>query len=91
MSERNGRIVVLIDPGRRHGMEDLFYDWGILVDDMTIQDDGPDYRSQGGDLIIRRFAEHPITKLLVDYQVPYSDSLVLSVQILPHCVIPGLK
>ena len=69
MSERNGRIVVFIDPGRRHGMEDLFYDWGILVDDMAVQDDGPDYRSQGGDLIIRRFAEHPITKLLVDYQI----------------------
>ena len=69
MSERNGRIIVCIDPGRRHGMEDLFYDWGILADDMAVLDDGPDYRAQGGDLIIRRFAEHPITKLLVDYQI----------------------
>ncbi|MEC7274206.1 MAG: GldG family protein [Verrucomicrobiota bacterium] len=69
MSERNGRLIVFIDPGRRHGMEDLFYDWGILADDMAVIDDGPDYRSQGGDLIIRRFAEHPITELLVDYQI----------------------
>ena len=69
MSERNGRMIVLIDPGRRHGMDDLFYDWGVLADDMVVKDDGPDFRAQGGDLIIRRFAEHPITELLVDYQI----------------------
>ena len=69
MSERNGRMMVLIDPGRRHGMEELFYDWGVLADDMLVEDIGPDFRAQGGDLIIRRLAAHPITKLLVDYQV----------------------
>ena len=69
MSERNGRMMVLIDPGRRHGMEELFYDWGVLADDMMVEDVGPDFQAQGGDLIIRRFAEHPITELLVDYQV----------------------
>lgn len=69
MSERNGRMIVLIDPGRRHGMQELFYDWGVLADDMVVVDNGPDFRAQGGDLIIRRFAEHPITDLLVDYQI----------------------
>lgn len=69
MSERNGRMIILIDPWRRHGMEELFYDWGILAEDMVVKDVGPDFRSQGGDLIIRRFAEHPITDLLVDYQI----------------------
>jgi hypothetical protein len=69
MTERNGRMIILIDPGRRHGMEDLLYDWGVLADDMAVIDQGPDFRSQGGDLIIRRFAEHPITNILVDYQI----------------------
>ncbi len=69
MSERNGRMIVLIDPGRRHGMDELFYDWGVLADDMAVIDAGPDFRAQGGDLIIRRFAEHPITNLLVEYQI----------------------
>lgn len=69
MSDRNGRMIVLIDPGRRHGMDELFYDWGVLADDFSVIDDGPDYRAQGGDLIIRRFAEHPITNLLVEYQI----------------------
>ncbi|HAV14260.1 MAG TPA: ABC transporter [Opitutae bacterium] len=69
MSDRNGRMIVLIDPGRRHGMSELFYDWGVLADDMEVVDNGPDYRAQGGDFIIRRFAEHPITNLLVEYQI----------------------
>lgn len=69
MTERNGKMIVLLDPGRRHGMEDLFYDWGVLTDDMAVVDSGADFRSQTGDLIIRRFAEHPITELLVDYQI----------------------
>ncbi|MDP4879077.1 MAG: hypothetical protein NWR36_04270, partial [Opitutales bacterium] len=56
MSDRNGRMVVLIDPGRRHGMDELFYDWGVLADDYSVIDDGPDYRAQGGDLIIRRLS-----------------------------------
>ena len=69
MSERNGRMMVLIDPGRRHGMEELFYDWGVLANDMMVEDVGSDFRTQDGDLIIRRFAEHSITELLVDYQI----------------------
>lgn len=69
MSDRNGRMIVLIDPGRRHGMGELFYDWGVLADDMEVIDVGPDSRTQGGDLIIRRFAKHPITDLLIEYQI----------------------
>ena len=69
MSDQNGRMIVLIDPGRRHGMEDLFYDWGVLAEDTIVIDTGVDFRIQGGDLIIRRFAEHPITQLLIDNQI----------------------
>lgn len=69
MSERNGRLIALINPGRKHGLDELFYDWGILTDDMAVIDIGKDYRSQGGDLIIRRFGDHPITELLLEYQI----------------------
>ncbi len=68
MSDRNGRMIVLIDPGRRHGMDELLYDWGVMADDMTVIDIDPKYRTQDGDLIIRHFAKHPITKLLLDYK-----------------------
>jgi ABC-type uncharacterized transport system involved in gliding motility auxiliary subunit len=69
MSDRNGRMIALIDPGRRHGMKELFFDWGVLTEDTLVIDTSTDFRAQGGDLIIRRFAEHPITKLLIDYQI----------------------
>ncbi len=69
MDDRNGRLIVLIDPGRRHGMDDLFYDWGVLAEDTVVVDVGKGYRVQGGDLIIRRFAEHPITQLMIDHQI----------------------
>ena len=69
MSDRNGRMIVLIDPGRIHGMEELLFDWGVLAENTVVIDIGPDFRVQGGDLLIRRFAEHPITQLLIDYQI----------------------
>ena len=69
MSDRNGRMITLIDPGRRHGMDELFFDWGVLAEDNVVVDVGADFRAQGGDLIIRHFAEHPITQLLIDYQI----------------------
>ena len=69
MSDRNGRMITLIDPGRRHGMDELFFDWGVLAEDNVVVDVGADFRAQGGDLIIRHFAEHPVTQLLIDYQI----------------------
>ena len=69
MNDGNGRMITLIDPGRRHGMDELFFDWGVLAEDTAVIDTGADFRAQGGDLIIRRFAEHPITQLLIDYQI----------------------
>lgn len=69
LSERNGRMIVLLNPGRQHGMEDLFFDWGVLVEDMAILDPSEDFRARGGDLIVRRFAPHPITQMLIDYKI----------------------
>jgi ABC-type uncharacterized transport system involved in gliding motility auxiliary subunit len=67
MSDRNGRLILTLEPGRKHGLDDLLFDWGILVEDHVAIDVDPDYRSQEGDLIIRHFSEHPISKLLFDY------------------------
>ena len=41
-------MIVLLNPGRRHGMDDLFYDWGILAEDMAIFDNSEDFRARGG-------------------------------------------
>ena len=70
LSDRAGRLIALIDPWRKHGLEDLFFEWGILSDDMLIVDDGPDYQEASGDLLIRQLAEHPITDLLLENRIP---------------------
>ncbi len=67
MSSRNGRILLTLEPGRKHGLNDLLYDWGVLVEDHIAVDIDPNYRSQEGDMIVRHFSEHPISKLLYDY------------------------
>jgi ABC-type uncharacterized transport system involved in gliding motility auxiliary subunit len=86
MDDRNGRMIVLVDPGRRHGMDDLFFDWGVLVEDTFVIDTGADFRVQGGDLIMRRFAEHPITQLLIDYQITTLFGQPCSVRIDPASI-----
>ena len=70
LGDNAGRLIVLIDPWRNHGLSDLFYEWGILTDDMLIVDSGADYQETNGDLLIRRFAEHPITDILLKNQIP---------------------
>lgn len=64
LAERNGRVIVMLEPSRQHGLEDLFYEWGILADDMLLVDTGEDYQAAGGDLIVRRSRPHPLTDLL---------------------------
>lgn len=66
---RNGRMIVLLSPMYPHGMNNLFYDWGILAEDLVVMDSGKDFQVAGGDFLIRRFAQHPITESLIDYQV----------------------
>lgn len=80
MNKRNGRITVLLDAQHEHGMNQLFYDWGLRADDMVIIDAGKDYQSDGGDLVIRKFADHPITDFLVENQIPVSAGLCQSVR-----------
>ena len=66
LEKTNGSLIVLLEPFRRHNLDDLFYDWGILCEDSIIIDAGQDYQTSSGNLILRRFAEHPITQSLID-------------------------
>jgi len=70
LSERAGRLIALLDPWRKHGMDDLLYEWGIQADDMLIVETGSDFQETSGDLLIRRFAEHPVTDFMLKNQIP---------------------
>lgn len=75
-----GRLLVMLDPGRRHGMEDLFFEWGVMVDDVVVLDTGPDFMASAGDLLLRRFGDHPITQTLINNQIPVLAGLARSVR-----------
>jgi len=62
LDKRAGRVLVMLDPAVNANLGDLFYDWGVLADDMIVLDNGSDANVSGGDLLIRRFdPDHPIT------------------------------
>lgn len=92
LTEQSGRMIVLLNPGRQHGMDDLFYDWGVLAEDMAVVDASEDFRASGGDLIIRRFAPHPVTQMLIDYKITALFGLPRPVRTDPAAVnIEGLQ
>ncbi len=80
LNKREGRLILLLAPGIPHGLDDLLYDWGVLVDDVVIYDTDPDSFADNGDLIIRNFLAHPITQTLLDYKIPLQLGLSRSVR-----------
>ena len=63
LGEKAGRLIILIDPATNNNLGDLFYQWGVLAEDMIMLDSGPDFMMNGGDLLLRRFdPDHPITE-----------------------------
>lgn len=68
MRERNGRLVALIDLGTTPGLDDLFYDWGIFVDNARAWDGSPDAADTKGNLLVRiSSVPHDLTKLLAGH------------------------
>ena len=62
----DGRLILFLAPGYRHGLDRLLYDWGVIADDDVIRDSGPDNLTEDGDLMISYFAPtHPVTQALL--------------------------
>lgn len=71
LQTRAGRIVLMIDPTRPHGLENLLFDWGVVVYDNLIFDTSGNYLSETGELILRHFLPgHPITANLINNDLP---------------------
>ena len=82
LQENQGRVILLLEPARRHGLDDLLFHWGILAEDMIIFDDGTRSTLPSGDLIINRYGDHPITRPL--YQNNLSILIGLSRPVRPE-------
>jgi hypothetical protein len=70
VEERQGHLLVLLNAMTQHGLDNVFFDCGILAENRVIVD--PEVRNQTvhGDLIVKRYAPHPITQMLLDAQLP---------------------
>jgi hypothetical protein len=62
MQTRAGRVIILLEPGRPHGLENLFFDWGIMVYDNLVFD--LENLTATGDLVLRHYAPDPLTLTL---------------------------
>jgi hypothetical protein len=66
-----GRLLVMLAPGYRHGLEPLLADWGLVADDVVVHDEGPAGQNETGDLILRSLSkESPITAMLLANEIP---------------------
>jgi len=62
----SGRVFLLLEPDTEHGLDDLLFEWGLLTDKAIAVEASPNSIIEGGDLMVRRFAPHPITDKLLN-------------------------
>ena len=66
-----GRLILFVGPGLSAtalGLDDVLFDWGVLLQDDLICDVSAENVTETQDLVIRAFLPHPITKTLLDHQ-----------------------
>lgn len=65
-----GKLLLALEPGRTHGLDDLLYNWGVLVDDVVVFENNARSQITGGDLLVKSAAEqHPITQVLANNKI----------------------
>jgi hypothetical protein len=80
LEEKQGRVMVLLAPPYDHNFDELFMKWGILADRAFVIENDPLSKIAGGDILCRRFAPHPTTQAIMDYQLPVIIGSSLSVR-----------
>ena len=72
LTERQGRVLALVDPGRDHGLETTMERWGVFSPDVVLQEPDPTRLTTDGDIGLRRLLakEHPLTKVLREQSLP---------------------
>jgi hypothetical protein len=69
---RAGRVIALLGPAHKHGLDDLLDDWGVLTDDVVVVDAGPAGQNDRGELILTAAAKsnHPAIRALSANSIP---------------------
>lgn len=63
LTTRAGRLILLLDPGRPLGLENLLFDWGVIVYDNVIVDLDPRSLTETNDLRLWRFLSDPVSHI----------------------------
>lgn len=69
LQTRAGSIVLMLDPGKQHGLDVLLFDWGIIAYDDVIYDPSAAASAESGEILINHYTAHPITQTLISNQV----------------------
>ncbi|WP_415910356.1 GldG family protein [Oleiharenicola sp. Vm1] len=69
LQTRAGRIVLMLNPGKQHGLDILLFDWGIIAYDDVIYDPSAAASAESGEILINHYTPHPITQTLINNQV----------------------
>ncbi len=56
LTTRAGRVILMVDPGVAPGLDNLLFDWGVIVYDNVIVDLSPGSLTENNDLRLARFA-----------------------------------
>ncbi len=88
-----GRVITFTPPGYTHGLENLFYDWGVLADDTFIYDQSSRGQNDSGDLILApSTANQPIIKFLAQNMIALRFGATRSIRVDPGRPLdPGLN
>ncbi len=71
LNRRNGRLLIFLDPYVKHGLGELFWDWGIDVQDkLVIEPESLSPIAQNGARLIRDFCNHAITSSIGANHIP---------------------
>jgi ABC-type uncharacterized transport system involved in gliding motility auxiliary subunit len=63
LTTRAGRLILMLQPGFSHGLENLLFDWGIIVQDNVIFDPDPNSITENYDLRLWRFGRDEASKI----------------------------
>ncbi len=75
LTTRAGRLFLLLDYGIPHGLENLLFDWGIIVYDNVIFDPDPNSSTETGDMRLWRFSRD--TSKITDNLINNEMSLIV--------------
>lgn len=72
LQERNGRALLLLDPGREHGLEPVLDSWAVFSPDAEIREPDASRRLPDGDIALRNLDSrlHPVAEVLARLDLP---------------------